>query len=139
MNRRSLPPNYLELLNKFVKVALEIINKNWCGRKGEKSPSWKGWITPLHNQIRGCARYRDWVYAVFARDNFTCQETGIKGGELCAHHVHNFANYPELRFAIDNGITLSKKAHKEFHRIYGNKNTTKEQLEEFLKNDNEKI
>lgn len=31
-----------------------------------------------------------------------------------------------------NGITLSKKAHKEFHHIYGTKNNTKEQLIEFL-------
>ena len=28
MNRINLPPDYLELLNKFVKVALEIINEN---------------------------------------------------------------------------------------------------------------
>ena len=31
-----------------------------------------------------------------------------------------------------NGITLNDKAHKEFHKKYGNKNNTKEQLEEFL-------
>jgi len=33
---------------------------------------------------------------------------------------------------IDNGITLSEKAHREFHKKYGIKNNTNEQLEEFL-------
>ena len=50
--------------------------------------------------------------------------------------INNFADFPELRLAIDNGITLSEKAHKDFHNIYGNKNNTKEQLEEFLQTKN---
>jgi hypothetical protein len=49
------------------------------------------------------------------------------------HHINNFADYPELRFALNNVITLSKKAHEEFHKMYGKQNNTKEQLLEFLK------
>jgi len=51
---------------------------------------------------------------------------------LRAHHINNFAEFSELRFAIDNGITLSEKAHIEFHKKYGFKNNTKEQLYEFI-------
>jgi len=51
---------------------------------------------------------------------------------LVAHHIQNFAQFPELRFAIDNGITLSKQAHNEFHKRYGRKNNNREQLDEFL-------
>ena len=38
----------------------------------------------------------------------------------------------QKRTAIENGITLSLKAHREFHKKYGFRNNTKEQLEEFL-------
>ena len=101
--------------------------------KGEKCSNWKGGISPENKRIRRSIEFRLWRKAVFARDNWTCQKYGIRGGELHPHHIKNFAEYPKLRFAIDNGITFSEKAHREFHKKYGNKNNTKEQLEEFLK------
>ena len=100
---------------------------------GEKNNNWKNGITPENLQIRQSIEYRLWREAVFARDNWTCQKYGIKGGKLRVHHIHNFADYPELRFAIDNGITFLDKAHREFHKIYGRKNNTEEQLLKFLK------
>jgi len=51
---------------------------------------------------------------------------------LAYHHVTLEADFPELRFVVDNGITLSAKAHKEFHKKYGKIKNTKEQLKEFL-------
>ena len=61
-------------------------------------------------------------------------KSGIKGGNLQAHHINNFSDFPELRTSIENGITLSNKAHIEFHKKYGKKNNTEKQLLEFLKN-----
>lgn len=112
----------------------EIRKKLSASFKGKKSYLWKGGINPINDTIRKSLEMKLWREAVFARDNWTCQETKIKGGKLQAHHIQNFSDFPELRFAIDNGITLSKKAHKEFHKKYGVKNNTKEQLEEFLNN-----
>lgn len=100
----------------------------------EKHWNWKGGITPENKKIRNSIEIRLWREAVFARDNWTCQKYGIRGERIIAHHIQNFAQFPELRFAIDNGITLSEKSHKEFHKKYGNKNNTKEQLMEFLTN-----
>ena len=70
---------------------------------------------------------------VFDRDNWTCQKYKIRGGKLHPHHIQNFAEHPELRFEVSNGITLSEKAHREFHKKYGKSNNTLEQLLDFLK------
>lgn len=100
--------------------------------KGDKHYNWQGGITPEDGKIRHSIEYRLWREAVFARDNWTCQKTGKRGGELNAHHIQDFSTYPELRTSIENGITLSKKAHREFHKKYGIKNNTKEQLEDYI-------
>ena len=100
--------------------------------KGKNHWNWKGGITRENQKTKNSIEYGLWREAVFARDNWICQKTKIKGGKLCVHHIQNFAQYPELRFTIDNGITLSKKAHKEFHKLYSRKNNTKKQIYEFL-------
>ena len=103
------------------------------GKKiGIENSNWKGGITSINKLIRSSLEYKLWRKSVFIRDNFICQKYGIKGGDLEAHHINNFLDFPELRLAIDNGITFSKKAHNEFHKRYGKRNNTKEQLEEFL-------
>jgi len=99
---------------------------------GKNNPMWKDGITPEIRKIRNSPEMKLWRKSVFERDNFVCQKYRTSGGILRAHHINNFADFPELRLAIDNGITLSEKAHKEFHKIYGRRNNTQEQLEEFL-------
>lgn len=99
---------------------------------GEKHWHWKGGITPKNQVERVSIECRLWKKSVLIRDSFICQKYGTKGGKLIAHHINNFADFPELRSALDNGITLSKKAHDEFHKIYGRRHNTREQLNEFL-------
>jgi hypothetical protein len=103
-------------------------------RKGKNCNFWKGGVTPEHLRIKMSIEWKLWREAVFTRDNWTCQKYGVKGGTLHPHHIKNFSDNKELRFAIDNGITLSKRAHREFHKKYGNINNTREQLIEFLNN-----
>ena len=100
--------------------SIETRKKMAEARKGEKSSSWKGGITPINNTIRKSLEYKLWREAVFKRDNFTCRFCGIRGGILQADHIKRFADYPELRFAIDNGRTLCIPCHLKTD-TYGNK------------------
>lgn len=101
-------------------------------KKGKDNANWKGGVTPVNAKIRNSLEMKLFRKACMERDNFTCQKTGQIGGELVVHHINNFADFPELRTSISNGVTLSKESHKEFHNIYGKKNNTREQLVEFL-------
>jgi len=100
--------------------------------KGKDSPSYIDGRTPEYHIIRMSIEYRLWRESVFARDGWTCKKCNKKGAYLHPHHIKNFSEHPELRFAIDNGITLCKKCHMKFHKKYKYKKNTIEQLEKFL-------
>jgi 5-methylcytosine-specific restriction endonuclease McrA len=67
----------------------------------------------LNEILRKSPYYKEWRKQVFERDNYTCQECRKKGGSLNAHHLKEFADYPELRFNVSNGKTLCRDCHEE--------------------------
>lgn len=58
--------------------------------------------------------YGAWRKAVFERDGYHCRECGNKG-RLNAHHIKNWADYPRLRFEVNNGLTLCEGCHVKRH------------------------
>ena len=91
-------------------------------------------LTSQNERERKSKRYKEWRLSIFKRDNYTCQECGIrnfKGNgktiKLHADHIRPFAYYPELRFMVSNGRTLCEDCHRKtdtfgnrFKRIYKN-------------------
>lgn len=59
-------------------------------RIGERSSLWKGGINPLRVIIRDLSESVEWRKSVFNRDDYTCQNCGIRGTYLEAHHVKTF-------------------------------------------------
>lgn len=80
--------------------------------RGQLSYRWKGGIYKTNNEIRRSPQYKRWQHAVYMRDGYLCQICGIKGNKLNANHIKKFSDYPDLRFDINNGITLCVNCHK---------------------------
>lgn len=85
---------------------------------GDKHWNWKGGIYPKNESIRHSLEYKDWRNKIFNRDGYKCQM--IKSAtcdksdtKLQAHHIKPFRSYPELRFDLNNGITLCEKCHNK--------------------------
>lgn len=113
----TVPKEWKEKISKFFKgrkLSEEVKSKiRKSHLRGEKHPFWKGGITPLNKKIRDSLEYNEWRKKVFERDNYTCQKCGLKGGRLEVHHIKPFSQFPELRFDMNNAITLCKGCHGE--------------------------
>ena len=110
---------------------------------GVENPRWKGGVA-YHRQERSTIDYIRWRSSVYVRDQYTCQKCGAHTGNgkavtLNAHHIRNWRDNEDLRYDINNGITLCKKCHDRFHSLYGKKNNNEVQLVEFLNSNGEKI
>lgn len=66
-----------------------------------------------------------WQISVKKRDKFTCkvckktEEESIKktGKGLHAHHVKDWENFPELRYVVENGLTVCNECHPKVEGI----------------------
>lgn len=77
------------------------------------------------------AKYKIWRKNVFERDAYTCMICDKIGGEINPHHIENYAINKEKRYDVNNGITLCKECHFQFHKKYGTKYNNIMQINEF--------
>lgn len=131
-------------------AALKDGRQKTCGNKklhysGDNNPGWKGGKTPELVLHRNNVDYDKWKTSVYAKDWYTCQCCGkSKNIKKNAHHLINFASNIASRYDVDNGILLCEDCHAStkkgtFHTIYGIKNNTPEQLEEYINNKRQEL
>ena len=69
----------------------------------------------LAPEVRPQSAVAAWRAAVFARDDYTCQDCRRRGGKLHAHHIRPWYAWPADRFDVANGVTLCRKCHSKRH------------------------
>lgn len=63
-----------------------------------------------------CNNLTNWSYHVRYRDNFTCQDCGVKPEDkqlVQAHHIKPKRKFPQLKFDVNNGVALCDPCHKK--------------------------
>lgn len=120
------PNNHLSKTSGCMRCA--ILNKT-----GENSATWNPNLTREEREFkRDVPENNIFIKTVLKRDNETCQITKKTDGILIVHHLNGYHWFKEGRFDPNNGITLSIEIHDLFHIIYGMRNNTFEQFEEFV-------
>lgn len=103
------------------------LKRKFCGREcirlgqkrlyGKDNPRYR---EQARRRNRG-GSHAKWVRAVLSRDMATCRECGAKDVELHAHHIKSYKDFPDLRFEVDNGLTLCFKCHWALHTAQNEK------------------
>ena len=118
--------------------------KSSCRQHNIDIEDFIGFSTTEQHMARNNTYYKEWKNKIFERDNYTCRRCGKRGGNLNAHHLYNFSEHPDLRYDVNNGITLCEECHlinypNSFHSIYGERHNTPEQIYEFINNKKEEV
>lgn len=87
------------------------LSENHADFRGKKHWNWQGGVAYYRDTIEQSPEYKQWRKAIFERDGYTCLVCGEVGGRLNAHHIKSFKKYPEVRFEVNNGITLCIDCH----------------------------
>lgn len=87
------------------------------GKKGVLSNNWRGGVTQENQLLRGSPQYFEWRAKVLFRDKWTCAHCQKVGGKLNVHNIQPWSKSNDLRFSIDNGITLCIECHKNLHKV----------------------
>jgi len=95
---------------------------------------WNGFKETDNALVRKSIPYQKWRTKIFKRDHYTCQKCIRRSGGvyLVAHHITNFSKNLDKRINMENGITLCKECHMEFHNRYGRNKNNLEQIKKYF-------
>lgn len=77
------------------------------------------------NDDRNSNQAKKWRNKIRNRDNWTCQDCGEKRDNIEAHHIEKWRENEELRFCMDNGVSLCPECHYLRHESNGDEVETR--------------
>jgi len=110
-----------------------------CGcklkRTGSDSPNWNHNLSIEDRILRGRANsiYFNFIKRVYKKYNYTCKMCERRRVKIHAHHLDGWHWCEDGRYDINNMVVLCEHCHKNFHKIFGCGNNTKEQFHEFTR------
>lgn len=88
--------------------------RNNC-QKGENHYAWIKDRSKVQKRDHNSTKefvYTEWRDSIFKRDKYKCRLCNEEcSGQLEAHHIFRWKDYPELRYLVTNGITLCHFHH----------------------------
>ena len=73
---------------------------------GSKNHRWNNGASSERKRIWSSLEYKIWSRNIKEFWDFTCQICGRRGIEIHSNHIKKYADYPELRFELNNGIAI---------------------------------
>lgn len=144
-NNKTLVGDWLKYFDIELRKGSEAVELQWVNATKRRKETSKRFIKNNNikprekdsiaiQELRNSSEYKEWRLKVWTRDNFTCQFCGRKRSNtlmINAHHLNSFNTNKELRYDVDNGVTLCEDCHFDFHKKYGQHFLTKEMYEEY--------
>ena len=96
-------------------------------QRGEKHPRFNGGKAE-RKEAMSRYEYKIWRTSVFKRDGYACKVC-TSHGRLNAHHIESWAKNADLRYSVDNGITLCNACHDKEHGLNPRKPRTQKCLD----------
>ena len=123
--RNKEPHNIGKVMPEEQKIKLSCINRNIDIKDFDE------FSTPANRRDRGKFDHAYVRQKCYSDAEYTCDIYGTKDAAFNAHHIESWHSNEDKRFSLDNLACLSLEAHKTFHYIYGNKNNTRAQYDQF--------
>ncbi|HEC63774.1 MAG TPA: hypothetical protein ENI23_00605 [bacterium] len=99
--------------------------------KGPNHPRWNPNLSEEARAFGWTAESAKWSRAILRAADWTCQLCNKRGTNLSAHHLFNSADHPDKKYDRNNGISICREHHLDFHSIHGYGNNTPEQFQVF--------
>ena len=95
------------------KIAFALLGRERPNTRGERAHNWiKDRTKVKRRDKKDGSLYIQWRKDVYKRDGWKCKMlNGECVGRIEAHHILPWRDYPELRYDINNGITLCYYHH----------------------------